>query len=295
MMTKYDPWVNMLRTTVAAFAAGVGGASSVTVLPYDSALGLPDTLARRNARNTSSLLISESHVARVTDPGGGSYAIERMTDDLAHAGWVQLQEIEGEGGVVASLADDDGLLCRIREQAVTARERQVATRRRPVTGVSEFPNLGEDLPQRTPWPEGALHVQRYGASYEAMRDDPPAKPVFLATMGPIAQHTARATFAANLLGAGGVETVSAGATESPADLVKAFEDVDTGVVCLAGTDKAYAEWGHDALEALRGAGATYLVLAGRPGESTVDGVDDSCATGVDALAFLGRVREELAR
>jgi methylmalonyl-CoA mutase len=114
-------------------------------------------------------------------------------------------------------------------------------------------------------------------------------------MGPIAQHTARATFAANLLGAGGVETVSAGATESPADLVKAFEDVDTGVVCLAGTDKAYAEWGHDALEALRGAGATYLVLAGRPGESTVDGVDDSCATGMDALAFLGRVREELAR
>ena len=295
MMTRYDPWVNMLRTTVAAFAAGVGGAGSVTVLPYDSALGLPDTLARRNARNTSSLLVSESHVARVTDPGGGSYAIERLTDDLAHAGWAQLQEIEGEGGVVASLADEEGLLCRIREQAVAARERQVATRRRPVTGVSEFPNLGEELPQRTPWPEGALRVERYGASYEAMRDAPPARPVFLATMGPVAQHTARATFAANLLGAGGVDTVVAGATEGPADLVKAFEETDTTVVCLAGTDKAYAEWGKDALEALRGAGATYLVLAGRPGESTVDGVDDSCATGVDALAFLGRVREELGR
>ena len=298
MMTKYDPWVNMLRTTVAAFAAGVGGASSITVLPFDSALGLPDTLARRNARNTSSLLISESHVARVTDPAGGAYAVERLTDDLAHAGWAQLQQLEGEGGVLASLAADDGLLVRVQEQAVAARDRQVGTRRRPVTGVSEFPHLHEELPERKPWPEGAVPVRRYGQPFEDLRDSPPATPVFLATMGPVAQHTARATFAANLLAAGGVDTTVAGATEGPEDLVAAFRgegEPATTVVCLAGTDKAYAEWGAAALAALREAGATYLILAGKPGESTVDGVDDSCATGVDALAFLTRVREELGK
>jgi methylmalonyl-CoA mutase len=295
MMTKYDPWVNMVRTTVAAFAAGVGGAGSVTVLPFDSALGLPDGLARRNARNTSSLLVSESHVARVTDPGGGSYAIERLTDDLAHAGWAQFQQIEAEGGVAASLADEDGLCCRIREQAVEARSRQIATRRRALTGVSEFPNLGEELPRRRPWPPGTPVVDRYSAPYEAMRDEPPGRNVFLATMGTVAQHTARAGFAANLFAAGGVDTVSAGATEGPDDLVTAFGRHDTTVVCLAGADPTYAEWGAAALEALRAAGATYVILAGRPGESTVDGVDDSCATGVDALAFLARVREELAR
>ncbi len=295
MMSKYDPWVNMLRTTVAAFAAGVGGARSVTVLPFDSPLGLPDALARRNARNTSALLVSESHVARVTDPAGGSYAVERMTDDLAHAGWVRFQEIEREGGVTASLAAEEGLCLRIEEQAVSARQRQVATRRRPITGVSEFPNLGEKLPERKPWPQDALRVERYGAVFEAMRDEPAAKPVLLATLGPIAQHTARATFAANLLAAGGVETVSAGATESPADLVAALEEHETPVVCLAGTDAAYAEWGTEALSALREAGATYVILAGRPGEGTVDGVDDSCAAGVDAVGFLGRVREELSR
>jgi methylmalonyl-CoA mutase len=295
MMTKYDPWVNMLRTTVAAFGAGVGGASSVTVLPFDSALGLPDALARRNARNTSSLLIQESHVARVTDPGGGAYAVERMTDDLAHAGWAQLQQIEGEGGVEASIADEEGLCGRIREQAVEARRRQIATRRRAVTGVSEFPDLAQELPRRKPWPDEALRVDRYGASYESMRDDPTTRPVFLATLGAVAQHTARATFAANLLAAGGVDTVSAGATEGPADLVKAFEEHDTTVVCLAGADPTYADWGAAALDALRAAGATYVILAGKPGEATVDGVDDSCATGVDALAFLDRVREELAR
>ncbi len=294
MMTKYDPWVNMLRTTVAAFAAGVGGAASVTVLPFDGALGLPDPLARRNARNTSSLLIHESHVARVTDPGGGSFAVERLTDDLAHAGWAQFQQIEAEGGVVASLADEDEGLCRrIKEQAVEARERQVATRRRPVTGVSEFPNLQEELPERRPWPTDAPQVDRYAASYEALRDQPATKPVLLATMGPVAQHTARATFAANLLAAGGIDTVGAGATEGPDDLVEALGEHETTVVCLAGADTTYAEWGADALSALREAGATYVILAGRPGEATVDGVDHSCAMGVDALAFLARVREEL--
>ena len=95
MMTKYDPWVNMLRGTVAAFAAGVGGAEAVTVLPFDEPLGLPDALGRRIARNTSSLLISESHVARVTDPAGGSYAVEKLTDDLAIAGWAEFQTDRG--------------------------------------------------------------------------------------------------------------------------------------------------------------------------------------------------------
>jgi methylmalonyl-CoA mutase len=293
MMSRYDPWVNMLRTTVAAFAAGVGGASSITVLPFDSAIGLPDALARRNARNTSSLLISESHVARVTDAAGGAYAVERLTDDLAHAGWAQFQQLEAEGGVLASLDAEDGLLVRVQEQAVAARDRQVATRRRPVTGVSEFPNLDETLPERKPWPASAVPVRRYGQPFEELRDTAPERPVFLATLGPIAQHTARATFAANLLAAGGIQTTVAGATEGPDDLVAAFGEAGTPVVCLAGTDKAYAEWGAAAVTALRGAGASYVILAGKPGENTVDGVDDSCAMGVDALAFLTRVREEL--
>ena len=62
MMSTYDPWVNMLRTTVAAFAAAVGGADAVTVLPFDRPLGRPDAFGRRIARNTSALLIEESHV-----------------------------------------------------------------------------------------------------------------------------------------------------------------------------------------------------------------------------------------
>jgi methylmalonyl-CoA mutase len=285
-MSKYDPWVNMLRGTVAAFAAGAGGAEAVTVIPFDEPLGLPDALGRRIARNTSSLLISESHVARVADPAGGSYAVEKLTDDLAIAGWAELQRIEEAGG----LAADDGLAGRIAAVAA-ARDEQVALRRRPLTGVSEFPNLGETLPERAASPIGD-EVRRYGRAFEALRDEPAASPVFLATMGTVAAHTARATFATNLFAAGGVAVVAAGPTDGVESVLAAYDG--EAVVCLAGTDAAYAEWGTALVAALRDAGATHVIIAGKPDAIGGDGVDDSCAMGVNALTFLTTTREKLA-
>lgn len=291
MMSKYDPYVNMLRTTVASFAAGVGGAEAVTVLPFDSALGIPDAFARRIARNTSSLLIHESHVAKVIDPAGGSYAVEKLTDDLAEAGWAEFGRIEAAGGILAAL--DDGSL-RERIEAVAAqRDEEIAHRRRPLTGVSEFPNLAETLPEREPHPH-ADDVRRYGAPFEALRDEPATTPVFLATMGTIAAHTARATFATNLFAAGGISVEAAGATDDVAAVLAAYDGQP--VVCLAGADKAYAAWGADLVAALREAGARHVVLAGTPGEKTLaaDLLDDSAAVGVDALTFLNTTREKLA-
>jgi methylmalonyl-CoA mutase len=291
MMGKYDPWVNMLRTTVGAFAAGVGGAEAVTVLPFDSTLGVPDAFGRRIARNTSSLLISESHVARVVDPAGGSYAVEKLTDDLARVAWEEFGRIEAAGGIEAALADGS-LQARI-DEVVAKREAEIARRKRPLTGISEFPNLGEALPERVPSPT-ADAVRRYGASFEALRDEPASQPVFLATLGTVAAHTARATFASNLFAAGGVAVEAAGVTSGVDDVVAAY--AGQKVVCLAGTDAAYAEWGADLVAALREAGATRVVLAGKPGEKTIatDLVDDSCAMGVDALTFLNSTREALA-
>ena len=170
MMTKHDPWVNMLRTCVAAFAAGVGGADAVTVLPFDARLGLPDAFARRIARNTSTLLVEESHVAKVADPAGGAFAVEKLTDDLAVAGWEELGRIESAGGVTEAL-DDGSLRGRI-DEVVAERDRQIAKRTRPLTGLTEFPNLHETLPERKPYAEGALPVRPYGEPFEALRDDP---------------------------------------------------------------------------------------------------------------------------
>ena len=276
MMSKYDPWVNMLRTTVAAFAAGVGGADAVTVLPFDSPLGVPEAFGRRIARNTSSLLISESHVARVSDPAGGSHAVEKLTDDLAIAAWELFGRLE-DGESIDALV----------EATVAQRDQEIAHRTRPLTGVSEFPHLGEKLPERVP-PAATDGVRRYGAGFEAMRDEPADSPVFLATMGTVAAHTARASFAINLFASGGVPVEAAGATEGVDDVLAAYDGQP--VVCLAGADPTYAEWGADLVAALRGAGARHVILAGRPGDLEVD---DSCVVGVDALDFLSRTREQL--
>ncbi len=141
MMTRKDPWVNILRSTVAAFAAGIGGVDSVTVLPFTQTLGLPDGFARRLARNTQSILIEESNLHQVADPSAGSGAIETRTDNLVDAAWDQFQQIAGDGGILQSLIDG-----RVQERLAASRNaasKAVATRRRPITGVSEFPNLDE--------------------------------------------------------------------------------------------------------------------------------------------------------
>ena len=90
-MTRRDPWVNMLRTTLACFGAATGGAQAVTVLPFDAAIGLPTTFSRRIARNTHALLAEESNIARVADPAGGSWYVETLTEDLARTAWAWFQ------------------------------------------------------------------------------------------------------------------------------------------------------------------------------------------------------------
>ncbi|MDQ1104455.1 methylmalonyl-CoA mutase family protein [Nocardioides zeae] len=292
MTSRFDPYVNMLRTTVAAFAAGVGGADSVTVLPFDAPLGRPEVLGRRVARNISHLLIDEAHLGKVGDIAGGAYAVERLTDDLAVAAWSVFTETDGEDDLDAAFAP-------LVDATVAAREKQVATRRRPLTGLSEFPNLAEELPERVrdaDWHAEWGAVRPYGASFEALRDTPADRPAFLATVGTVATHTARATFATNLLAAGGVAVEPAGATDDAEALAAAYEAAvgthgPLPVVVLAGADATYGAWGAEAAAALRAAGARHVVIAGKQ----TDYADDACAMGVDALAFLGRTRAALGQ
>jgi len=146
ILTTRDPWVNSLRTTVGAFAAAVGGADILTVLPFDAAIGEPEELARRIATNSQTILREESHIGRVVDPGGGSWYLEKLTDELAHAAWEHFQSIEARGGMIAALLD--GSIADELSQSQSARQRMVATRREAVTGVSSFPNIHETPLQR---------------------------------------------------------------------------------------------------------------------------------------------------
>ena len=262
MMTERDPWVNMLRTTVACLAAGVGGADAITVLPFDSALGLPDDFARRIARNTQAILLEESHLARVIDPAGGSWYVERLTDELARAAWDWFQEIERAGGQHAALRS--GLGRRARSPATWAeRSADLARRREPVTGVSEFPNLAEQPLVREPGsgpargglprvtPVGGLTRRCAPARTHCLAVTGARPRIVLAALGPAAVHTARSTFAANLFQAGGIETclIEAGLSEAAGGATggltrrpgRPFAASGARVACLCSSDALYAE------------------------------------------------------
>jgi methylmalonyl-CoA mutase len=291
MTTRRDPWVNMLRTTVACFAAGVGKADVVTVQPFDAALGLPDSFSRRIARNTQSLLVEEGHLARVLDPAGGSWYVEKLTDSLAQAAWDWFTEIERAGGLVPAL--DSGLVRDRLAAAWDARAKRLATRKDAITGVSVFPNLAEKLPAREPaaeiLPSGGLPRVRAAQEFEALRDAADARAerpkVYLATIGPIARHTARATFAGNLFQAGGLETPSG-------DGAGGVADAGTTVACICGTDKDYASAAAELARDLKAAGAGQVWLAGKP-DLAIEGVDGYVFAGCDALAVLRTVHQEL--
>ncbi len=293
MLTRRDPWVNMLRTTLACFGAGVGGADAITVLPFDAALGQPDAFSARIARNTHAVLLEESKLAGVIDPAGGSWYVENLTDDLAKAAWREFTAIEAAGGIEAELAS--GALATRLAETWEKRSKRLATRRDPITGVSEFPNLTEKSVVREPveaLPGGGLPRHRYAEAFEALRDRADAHPgrprVFLATLGPVAAHTARASFAANLFQAGGIEAVNPGA---PEDVVAEFRDSDTKIACLCGSNTSYAEEAAGVAKALKDAGATSVLLAGKPGD--YPDVTGYLYAGCDALEVLTGTLNEL--
>ena len=268
MMSQRDPWVNMLRTTVAAFAAGVGGADIVQVHPFDVAIdgGFPGTarsFSRRIARNTQLLLLEESHIGRVLDPAGGSWFVEDLTRELAEQAWAHFQDIEARGGFEAAREHIGTQIAEVAQR----RADDIAHRRTAVTGVNEFPNLSEvPLPQGNPLPS----VRRYGADFEALRNRSDeylekhgARPkAILLPLGPLAEHNIRTTFTSNLLASGGIEAVNPGPLEASGIGAAVAEAGVTEVAVVCGTDKRYADEASAAIDAAKAAGVKYVLLAG---------------------------------
>ncbi|MBS4729522.1 methylmalonyl-CoA mutase small subunit [Mycobacterium sp. SM1] len=297
MMTRRDPWVNMLRTTLAAFGAGVGGADTVQVLPFDVAIpgGYPDMgphFARRIARNTQLLLLEESHIGRVLDPAGGSWYVEDLTAQLAGQAWQHFQAIEARGGFAGAR---DYVAGQIAEVAAR-RSDDIAHRRTAITGVNEYPNLAEP-----PLPPGDSTIRGYAAQFEALRDRSDAflqrtgsRPrVLLLPLGPLAEHNSRATFAVNLLASGGIEAINPGPVSAAgvAQAVSAAGSPAVAVIC--GTDKRYREEVTDVVRVARRSGVSriYLVgpqkaLHGTPGGDRPDEYLTAKINAVEALSNL---------
>jgi methylmalonyl-CoA mutase len=315
MMTRRDPWVNMLRTTIAAFSAGVGGADALTVLPFTSAIGLADRFARRVARNSTLLLLEESNVAKVADPTAGAGGVEDLTEKLSRAAWTLFQEIEAAGGAPAAL--ENGLIQDKVAKVRAAHETATATRKDALTGTTEFPNLAEAPVQvfdQKPVPlvppvanitYPALKPIRFAEPFERLRDASDAmlaktgaRPkVFLANLGSIAEFTARASFAKTFFEAGGIEAASNDGFPSHDAMITAFKASGAKLACLCSTDAVYERDAIDAARALKAAGATHIYLAGRAKEAETlkaAGVGTFIFAGGDALATLKAAHDILA-
>ena len=309
MLTQRDPYVNMLRATMATFSAGLGGANAITVLPHTLALGLPDAFARRVARNTQLVLLEESNLARVTDPAAGSGGIETLTQQLCEAAWSLFQEIEKAGGVFGAL--EKNLIQRKVAATRAAREANIARRKEVLTGATKFPDLHEatvTVLKAKPValaPSGeakfkfdALSPMRLAAPFERLRDrsdqilkERGARPrVFLANLGTPADFTARARFAKSFFETGGIDAIDTEGFTDPAALAAVFRTSDAALACLCSSDKVYAGQATAAAKALQAAGAKHIYLAGRAGEQEAAlraaGVNDFIFAGGDTLTVL---------
>ncbi len=286
MMSRRDPWNNILRGTLGCFSAAVGGADTITVLPFTLPSGAPDGFARRLARDTQLVLLDESHIDAVDDPAAGAGGFEALTAALCESAWDGFRKIECEGGLAAAL--DKGTFQA--EIAATAGERakNVARSKEKVIGANQFPDLAEKpLDVLAPYdaardiasaPVGALTSaplapHRLAEPFEGLRDESDRvfaalgrRPrIFLANLGPVAAFTTRSNFSRNFFEAAGIEAIIGPETDSTEAIADAFRASGAKIACLCSSDPVYQEAAEPVARALARAGAR-LYLAGRPGE-----------------------------
>ncbi len=305
MMTARDPYVNVMRGAAAAFSAGLGGADSFSVLPHTLAAGLPDSLARRLARNAQLILLRELNLGFVADPAAGAGAFEALTKALCGKAWRLFQEIEEMGGLPAALAS--GAFQRQVAASAATLVRDASRLKTLITGVSAHADLAEPTlelaagaPERetlTLAEDGLLPI-RLAEPFERLRDrsdailrSAGARPkVYLAALGPESKHRRRVQFMRERLEIGGFETVTDGEAATPAEAVARLKASGAPLVCLCAADETYAEQAAAFARALHASGAHGVALAGRPGEFEpawrAAGVDQFIFAGGDAVAAL---------
>ncbi len=362
VLTLRDPYVNLLRNTVACFAAGIGGAEAITSVPFDSVAGSPDAMSRRVARNTVLVLQEEAHLHRVIDPAGGSWYLDWLTDQVADKAWGIFQDVERGGGMLPAI--QTGWVAQQIDSAFAPRAKNLGRRKEGITGVSEFPNVGEPpvvrpapdriglraaatqrlasarraspaltamtwasqrvataidaaeqgasigqlaralgfhteptvVPPLTPHPfaEPFEELRAASDSWQAARGKRPR--VFLASMGPVTHHTARATYAKNFFEAGGFEVIGNDGFRDADAATKAFTDSGASVAVICSSDKLYPEVVPRVAPRLRAAGARSVVLAGNPGANEAAwrgaGVDRFIFIKCDVLATLREMLRE---
>ncbi len=366
--TLLDPHVNLLRTTTEALSAVLGGCDALHIAPFDEVTGTTDDFSRRIARNVHTLLAEEFGFTQTADPAGGSWYVEKLTDELARKAWTLFQAIEQQGGYLAAL--QAGFLQKLVRDAATEKADGIGKRRLVLVGTNLFPNLKETplthrhaptlcpatpppanvalapLAADAPWAvrfEAALSAAAAGASVEQLAALSPAAPavpptpapaagttvtpfraaagfehlraasdawlrqkgkrprVFLAKLGPVAQHKARADFASGFFAVGGFEVLARQAFDTPEAAAEAAVASGAQVAVLCSTDDTYptlVPLFAGAVKAVPAAGLT-VILAGLPADAAVvagyraAGIDDFIHVRANVHDFLATLLQKI--
>ena len=277
--TVYDAHTNLLRTQTEAMSAALGGAWSVTVLPFDAMFRSPSEISERIARNQQILLKEESNIDKVTDPAGGSYFIENLTASVAEETWKLFLQVQEKGGY--SVAAEEGFIRKSVNEMARKRDLNIALRKENLLGVNQFPNFSEviqsDLdasvfasPKADRDGEGMIILKPYrgAAAFEAMRyktDRYTAKNgrplVFMLTIGNLAMRKARAQFACNFFAVAGFEVMDNNGFNTVEEGLEAARAVKASVVVVCSSDEEYAQV---VPELAQKAGREIIVVAGNP-------------------------------
>jgi methylmalonyl-CoA mutase len=259
----YDPYTNLLRVTTEALSAVLGGCDSLDV----RAARFPERLAR----NVQLILKEESHLDAVADPAGGSYYVEALTEVFERESWRLFQEIEAAGGFVR--AEAAGLVENLLAQARAAKEKAVASRRKTLVGVNNYPDLKERVLDEATTLDGAGWRQAEVFERIRLRTERHAKRtgrtprVLLLKRGDLKMRMARARFCLNLFGCGGFEIAESDGLDADADLVvlcssdDEYLDLARAICSKTKLPVLVAGYPKEQVEALRGAGVAGFVHA----------------------------------
>lgn len=278
--TVYDAYVNMLRTQTEAMSASLGGADSITVLPFNAAYEESNEFSDRIARNQQLLLKEESHFSKIADPAAGSYYIEELTASIADQAWKLFLEVQEKGGFLAALRE--GFIQSEIKKMAGKRDMNIATRRENLLGVNQFPNFTEkiegdidasvfapaDLTSEEVEIE-TLKPYRGAQAFEALRykTDVYAKSnkrplAFMMPVGNLAMRKARAQFACNFFAVAGFDVLDNNGFKTVEEGWKAAQEAGAQIVVICSSDDEYAEFAPAAFEAV--AGKAIFVVAGAP-------------------------------
>jgi methylmalonyl-CoA mutase len=280
--TIYDPYVNVLRSTTEAFAGVVGGIDAMEVVPLDEPYGESIELSRRIARNIQIMFQNEFNLLQPVDPAGGSWYVETLTSEIAQSIWSAFQKIDAAGGIVASL--QSGAVQQGIAKTLADRFGKLANRSDRAVGTNMYANILEKRLERKPIDKAKCECtpvvsiepilpHRWTEQYEELRgateryqtETGKTLKVFLANMGPLSQHKARADFSCGFFEVAGFEMLRNDGYMTVDEAASAAVSSGAEAAVICSTDDTYPELVPPLAKAIKAAAPKMMVLlAGAP-------------------------------